>query len=104
MFTAEPLILRLLEAELPVCHFLALPGNENLKTLIAKTMSITSKEELLAMQKVIDSLIDKGELTPDEQDYLNVLGTLVYEYEEKHKSIPDIYGVELLKALIAEFG
>ncbi len=63
---------------------------------------ITSEEELIATKKVIDSLIDKGELTPDEQDYLNVLGTLVHEYEEKHKPIPDIYGVELLKALIAE--
>jgi HTH-type transcriptional regulator / antitoxin HigA len=65
---------------------------------------ITSEEELTATQKVIDSLIDKGELTPDEQDYLNVLGTLVYEYEEKHKPILDIHGVELLKALIAELG
>ena len=65
---------------------------------------ITSEEKLTATQKVIDSLIDKGELTPDEQDYLNVLGTLVYEYEEKHEPIPDIHGVELLKALIAELG
>ncbi|NEQ19220.1 MAG: transcriptional regulator [Microcoleus sp. SIO2G3] len=65
---------------------------------------ITSEQELIATQKVIDSLIDKGELTPDEQDYLNVLGTLVHEYEEKHKLIPHISGVELLKALIAEFG
>ena len=65
---------------------------------------ITSEEEFAATQKVIDSLIDKGELTKDEQDYLNVLGTLVYEYEEKHNLIPDIHGVELLKALIIEFG
>lgn len=65
---------------------------------------VTSEKELLATQEVVDSLIDKGELTPDEQDYLNVLGTLVYEYEEKHNTIPDIYGVELLQALIAEFG
>lgn len=65
---------------------------------------ITSEEELIATQKVIDSLIDKGELTPDEQDYLNVLGTLVSEYEEKDKLILDIYGVEIFKALIAELG
>ncbi|WP_235115652.1 helix-turn-helix domain-containing protein [Desmonostoc muscorum] len=64
---------------------------------------ITSEEEFLATQKVIDSLIDKGQLTLDEQDYLNVLGTLVYEYEQKYHSIPDIHGVELLQALIAEF-
>ncbi len=65
---------------------------------------IGSEEELRATQKVIDSLIDRGELTPDEQDYLNVLGSLVYEYEQLHEEpIPDIHGVELLKALIAEY-
>ncbi|MEP0799578.1 helix-turn-helix domain-containing protein [Funiculus sociatus] len=65
---------------------------------------IGSEEELFATQKVIDSLIDRGELTPDEQDYLNVLGSLVYEYEQLHQEpIPDIHGVELLKALIAEY-
>ncbi len=64
---------------------------------------ITVEEELIATQKAIDSLLDKGELTPDEHDYLNVLGTLVYEYEQTLEPIPDIYGIELLKALIEEF-
>ncbi len=66
---------------------------------------IASEEELLATQNVIDSLIDRAELTADEQDYLNVLGTLVYEYEQlHHEPIPDIHGVELIKALLDEFG
>jgi HTH-type transcriptional regulator/antitoxin HigA len=65
---------------------------------------IGSEEELIATQHVIDSLIDRGTLTPDEQDYLNVLGSLVYEYEQKHESIPDLNGVELIKALLDEFG
>ena len=64
---------------------------------------ITAEEELIATQKAIDSLLDKGELTPDERDYLHVLGMLVYEYEQTLEPIPDIYGVELLKALIEEF-
>lgn len=64
---------------------------------------ITSEEEFLAAQQVIDSLIDRRELTQDEQDYLNVLGTLVYEYEQKQELIPDLHGVELLKALKIEF-
>ncbi|WP_016953424.1 hypothetical protein [Anabaena sp. PCC 7108] len=42
---------------------------------------ITSEEEFLATQKVINFLIDKGELTLDEEDYLDVLGTLVNEYD-----------------------
>ena len=41
-------------------------------------------------------------MTSDERDYLNVLGTLVYKYEPTLKPIPDIYGIELLKALIEE--
>ncbi|WP_377476725.1 MAG: transcriptional regulator [Microcoleus anatoxicus] len=64
---------------------------------------ITTEEELTATQEAIDSLLDKGELTPDEHDYLHVLGTLVYEYEQTLEAIPDIYGIELLKALIEEF-
>ncbi|MCY7385207.1 MAG: transcriptional regulator [Microcoleus sp. CAN_BIN18] len=64
---------------------------------------VTAESELIATQETIDSLLDKGELTPDERDYLNVLGTLVYEYEQTLEPIPDIYGIELLKALIEEF-
>lgn len=64
---------------------------------------ISSESELIATQEVIDSLIDRGKLTLDEQDYLNLLGTLVYEYEQKHDPMPDIYGVELIKALLVEF-
>ncbi|MEG4244909.1 transcriptional regulator [Microcoleus sp. MON2_D6] len=58
----------------------------------------------MATQEAIDSLLDKGELTPDERDYLNVLGTLVYEYEKTLEPIPDIYGIEMLKALTEELG
>lgn len=65
---------------------------------------IKSEEEFLAVQEVIDTLLDSGEMTPEKQDYINVLGILVHEYEEKHVSIPDLSGVELLKALIDEFG
>jgi HTH-type transcriptional regulator / antitoxin HigA len=64
---------------------------------------ITAEEELMATQTAIDSLLDKGELTRDERDYLHVLGMLVYEYEQTLEPIPDLYGVELLKALIEEF-
>lgn len=63
---------------------------------------IKSEEQLVATQQVINGLLDRSELSPDQQDYLNLLGTLVYEYEEAHYPIPDIYGVELLKVLIAE--
>ncbi|MBE9066425.1 helix-turn-helix domain-containing protein [Leptolyngbya cf. ectocarpi LEGE 11479] len=65
---------------------------------------IKSEEELFAVQEVIDTLLDSGEITPEKQDYINVLGILVHEYEDEHVFIPDLYGVELLKALIDELG
>ncbi len=64
--------------------------------------TINNDEELEATQEVIDRLLDRAELSPEESDYLNVLGILVFEYEQKSEPIPDIYGVELLKVLIAE--
>jgi HTH-type transcriptional regulator/antitoxin HigA len=64
--------------------------------------TITNDQQLEATQEVIDSLLDLAELTPEESDYLNVLGTLVFDYEQKNETIADIYGVELLKVLIAE--
>jgi HTH-type transcriptional regulator / antitoxin HigA len=64
--------------------------------------TITNDQQLEATQEVIDSLLDRAELTPEESDYLNVLGTLVFDYEQKNETIADIYGVELLKVLIAE--
>ena len=63
---------------------------------------IKTEEELLATQKIIDYLIDSAPLTSDEKDYLNILGTLVYEYEQTQEPVPDIYGVDLLKVLIEE--
>ena len=65
---------------------------------------IHSEAELVATQEVIDSLLDQPQLTSEEQDYLNVLGSLVYEYEQNQEPIPDIYGVELLKVLLEERG
>ena len=63
---------------------------------------IESEANLLATQTVIDRLLDAKTLNKEEKDYLNLLGMLVHEYEEKHVPIPDLHGVELLKALIEE--
>lgn len=63
---------------------------------------VVSQEDFYATQTVINKLLDKPQLTPEEEDYLEVLGTLICEYEQQQELIPDIYGVELLKALISE--
>jgi len=60
---------------------------------------ITSEEELAITQNIIDSLLDQERLTPDERDYLHLLGLVVSEYEEENYPVADIYGVELLKEL-----
>lgn len=65
---------------------------------------INTDEELDATQAVINQLLDQPDLTPEEEDYLDLLGTLVYNYEQQQHPVPDIYGVELLKVLIEERG
>lgn len=64
---------------------------------------IVTKTDLIATQQRINSLLDKGDLTQDDRDYLRVLGMLVYEYEEKHEMIPTLKDGELLQALMEEF-
>jgi HTH-type transcriptional regulator / antitoxin HigA len=63
---------------------------------------ITNEAQLLATQDQIDAIIDRQKITQDDKDYLEVLGTLVYDYEQKHEPIPVLEGIELLKALMSE--
>ncbi len=63
---------------------------------------ITNEAELIATHNQINSILDKGKLTQDDHNYLKVLGTLVYDYEDKNEPMPTLNGVELLKALLEE--
>ena len=63
---------------------------------------ITNDAELRATQNRINSILDRKTITQDERDYLNVLGILVYDYEQKHEPIPELKGIKLLKALMVE--
>jgi len=51
---------------------------------------ITNDAELIANQQMINSILDKNNLNQDDQDYLRVLGMLVYEYEEKNEQFPEL--------------
>lgn len=64
---------------------------------------IRSEEQFLAVQNVVDNLIDAEEITPEKQDYLNLLGILIHDYEEQHVAMPDLSGIDLLRALMDEF-
>ncbi|NJM19218.1 MAG: transcriptional regulator [Richelia sp. RM2_1_2] len=63
---------------------------------------ITNEEELKATQNRINSILDKENITKDDKDYLKVLSTLVYDYENQHEAIPILKGVTLIKALLEE--
>ena len=59
--------------------------------------------DLDAAVAVVDALTDR-ELVPEEQDYLDVLATLVAAYEDAREPLPELNGVEALRWLIAENG
>jgi HTH-type transcriptional regulator / antitoxin HigA len=56
-------------------------------------------DEAVAM---IDRLLDRRDLTPGEQDYLDVLSDLVERYEDEHIPLPEVRGVEMLRYLMEE--
>lgn len=56
-------------------------------------------DEAIAM---IDRLLDRQDLTPGKQDYLDVLSDLVERYEDEHIPLPDVRGVEMLRFLMDE--
>lgn len=63
---------------------------------------ITNEQELIATQNQINSILDQRNITQDDRDYLRVLGTLVYNYEQQHEIIPTLTGIPLLQALLEE--
>ncbi|MGK7890874.1 MAG: type II toxin-antitoxin system HigA family antitoxin [Leptolyngbyaceae cyanobacterium] len=63
---------------------------------------ITTDGELEETQQQIDQLLDKDALTKDDHDFLNILGMLVYDYEQQHEPEFSLRGLELLKALMQE--
>ena len=65
---------------------------------------IANEEDFNKTQKIIDTLIDKGELSPDEQDYLSVLGSLIKDYEDINLTLPKLNPVELIQALLDDAG
>jgi HTH-type transcriptional regulator/antitoxin HigA len=65
---------------------------------------IRSDEELDRAIQVIDSLIDRDHLEPDEKDYLDVLSDLVERFEKEHHSISPLPDGELLQHLIETSG
>ena len=85
---------------------LGLPSNLNYLELLQTfpPRPIANEDDFNKTQKIIDTLIDKDELTPDEQDYLSVLGSLIRDYEDINLTLPKLNPVELIQALLDDAG
>lgn len=73
---------------------------EMLQTFVPRPISSEADYETTVAQ--MDVLLDKGDLTPDEQDFLTLLGTLVSAYEEEvyPDEMFELRGVELVRGLL----
>jgi HTH-type transcriptional regulator/antitoxin HigA len=65
---------------------------------------IRSDEELDAAVKMVDSLLDRQNLSPEEEDYLEVLGDLVERYESEEHPLAPVSDAEMLRHLIEAKG
>ncbi|MEO6809467.1 MAG: transcriptional regulator [Isosphaeraceae bacterium] len=65
---------------------------------------IHSDAELEHAISMINSLLDRDDLGPDDQDYLDVLGDLVEKYESEHYPILPVSDAEMLSHLIEARG
>ena len=65
---------------------------------------IECDEQYWATQVIIDALFAKPTLSADEQTYLHLLSLLIEAYDEQQETIPELVGIDLLRALIDEGG
>jgi HTH-type transcriptional regulator/antitoxin HigA len=65
---------------------------------------IRSERELDRAIQMIDSLLDRRDLAPAEEDYLDVLGDLVERYEEETQPLAAVADAEMLRFLMQARG
>ena len=65
---------------------------------------IRSDEELDEAVQMVDSLLDRRNLAPEEEDYLEVLGDLIKQYESESHPMPPVADAEMLRHLIEAKG
>jgi len=63
---------------------------------------IHNESDYQAIQAQVDRLVDHADHTPAEQEYLDLLGTLIWEYEQRTEPVAnyELRGVALLRGLI----
>jgi len=65
---------------------------------------IRSDQELNDAVQMVDSLLDRRDLAPEEEDYLEVLGDLVERYESEAHPMAPVSDAEMLRHLIEAKG
>ncbi len=67
---------------------------------------IKTETDYMAVQEQVDRLVDQDALSPAERDYLDLLGTLIWEYEARTEDEIEyvLRGIELLRGLMALHG
>ena len=65
---------------------------------------IRSDDALNAAVPMVDSLLDRGDLVPEEEDYLEVLGDLIERYEGEAHPMAPVSDAEMLRHLIEAKG
>lgn len=63
---------------------------------------IRHDDQFKAASDVLDQLLDMGDLSEGQQDYLDVLGGLIKGYEDVHDPMPAASGVEVLQFLMEQ--
>jgi HTH-type transcriptional regulator/antitoxin HigA len=59
--------------------------------------SIQSDKELERARTLLNELLDASSLDPDQEDYLDVLGDLIDQYERTHHPLPPVSDLDMLR-------
>ena len=63
---------------------------------------VRNEEDLIATQNQIYTILDRETIGQDDRDYINLLGVIIYDYEEECEPMPQISSNEMLRLLLEE--
>lgn len=71
---------------------------------LGRPRSISNEDEAAAVQAQIDVLIDRGEQTEAESEYLSLLGDLIWVWEQGKYERPRLSPIEMVRSLLEDGG
>lgn len=79
------------------------PEKYGVLLMTALPQVIENEEEYKRAEKIIDTLLSKGErLSPEEEKLLDLVSDLVERYEDEHYPMPEVAPNEVLKFLMEQ--